>query len=44
MKLDKETLECLRHNAINANEIPIDDEIMQDDKWDEIYEMKVSEV
>ena len=32
-----ETKERLWNNALNADEIPADDEIMQDSKWDEIY-------
>lgn len=43
MKLDKETLERLRQNAINANEIPVDDEIMQENEWDKIYKQEVEE-
>ena len=35
--INNETKERLWDIAINADEIPEDDEIMQDSKWDEIY-------
>lgn len=36
--MDDETKERLWQSAINADEIPEDDEIMLDTEWDKIYD------
>lgn len=40
-KFLKENKELVLSNAVNANEITIDDEWMQDSKWDEIYQKEI---
>ena len=40
-KFLKENKELVLSNAVNANEVTIDDEWMQDSKWDEIYQKEV---
>lgn len=37
----KENREKLYANAIDANDITLDDEWMQEDEWDEIYQREV---
>lgn len=40
-KFLKENKELVLSNAVNANEVTIDDEWMQDSKWDEIYQREI---
>ena len=40
-KFLKENRELLLSNAINADEITVDDEWMQEVKWDEIYQKEI---
>lgn len=40
-KFLKENKELVLSNAVNANDITIDDEWMQDSKWDEIYQKEI---
>ena len=40
-KFLKENMELVLSNAVNANEVTIDDEWMQDSKWDEIYQREI---
>ena len=40
-KFLKENKELVLSNAVNANEVTIDDEWMQENKWDEIYQKEI---
>lgn len=41
-KFIKDNHDMIYANAISADDITIDDEWMQDNKWDEIYRKEVS--
>lgn len=40
-KFPEENRELLLSNAVNVDEITIDDEWMQETKWDEIYQKEI---